>query len=361
MSKIVISGYYGFANAGDEAMLAAIISSLRQAEPEAELTVISGAPEKTAAKHSVLSVHRFNLYKIIRALCQSDLLLSGGGSLLQDVTSKQSLLYYLSIIFLGKLLGHKTMLYAQGIGPIRAGWLRWLTRLVCNKVDAITVRDGDSLAELKRLGVNTQRVALTADAVFTLAPAKLEAGKGLLVTFHQHGEPLVGVAVRQWPCNNDYLRELAAAADQLVEAAAVKIVLLPLQRHRDLVACQRILQLMRHREAVILINERLDTEGYLSVIGNFRCLVGMRLHALIFAAVMHVPFAALSYDPKIDGFVKEVHGVNLGKIDSVDRQCIFTAILQMLGNPSQDFQALEALRAKAQGNTKRAVALIRKP
>ena len=30
--NIVISGYYGFANAGDEAMLTAIIESLRQLE-----------------------------------------------------------------------------------------------------------------------------------------------------------------------------------------------------------------------------------------------------------------------------------------------------------------------------------------
>ena len=45
MSKILISGYYGFANAGDEAMLTAIIESLRQVEKNVELTVLSGNPE----------------------------------------------------------------------------------------------------------------------------------------------------------------------------------------------------------------------------------------------------------------------------------------------------------------------------
>ena len=362
MSRIVISGYYGFANAGDEAMLTAIIGSLRRADPKLQLTVISGAPEKTAAKHQVLSVHRFNLWKIIRAIWQSDLLLSGGGSLLQDVTSKQSLLYYLAILLLGKLSGKKIMLYAQGIGPIQSSWLRWLTRQVCNRVDAITVRDGDSLQELQRLGVATAKVELTADAVFTLAPVKLEQGRQLLTDLGVSSQQgLVGIAVRQWPCSHAYLQELAAAADKLVETAAVKIVLLPLQQPRDVEACQQLKQLMQHPEAALLLSKPLDTGEYLSLIGNFRCLVGMRLHALIFAAVMHIPFAALSYDPKIDGFIKEVQGVNLGSIDSVERKAVHTAMLQMLGDCSQNFQALEALRAKAQLNTKKALALIGRP
>ena len=362
MSRIVISGYYGFANAGDEAMLAAIIGSLRREEPELQVTVISGNPTSTAAKHSVLSVHRFNLYQIIQAIRKSDLFLSGGGSLLQDVTSKQSLLYYLTIILLGRLLGKKTMLYAQGIGPISSSFLRWLTKLVCNKVDTITVRDGDSLLELQRLGVNPEKVELTADAVFTLTPESLQLGRSFLEAEGIASEqPIVGIAVRQWPCRHDYLVELAAAADKLIEASAVKIVLVPLQKSKDMPACQRLRQLMQHREEAIIMQRSLDTGEYLSLIGNFRCLLGMRLHALIFAAVMHVPFAALSYDPKIDGFIKEVDGVNLGKIDSVRRQDIFAAMVQMLGDSSHDFQALEALRAKAQGNTKRAVALIRRP
>ena len=46
--KIVISGYYGFNNAGDEAMLSAIIQSLRSTFDTPEITVISGSPAKTS-------------------------------------------------------------------------------------------------------------------------------------------------------------------------------------------------------------------------------------------------------------------------------------------------------------------------
>ena len=75
MSKILISGYYGFANAGDEAMLTAIIESLRQVEKNVELTVLSGNPEDTAAKHQVCSVYRFNPLGIIRAMKDSELII----------------------------------------------------------------------------------------------------------------------------------------------------------------------------------------------------------------------------------------------------------------------------------------------
>ena len=105
MSKILISGYYGFSNAGDEAMLTAIIEALRAERQDVEITVMSGKPEITAEKHGVNSIHRFNPLQIFKAMLSADLLLSGGGSLLQDVTSKRSILYYLSILLMAKLLG----------------------------------------------------------------------------------------------------------------------------------------------------------------------------------------------------------------------------------------------------------------
>ena len=47
MSNIVISGYYGFGNAGDEAMLAAMIEALSDLDPHLNIIVLSGNPEDT--------------------------------------------------------------------------------------------------------------------------------------------------------------------------------------------------------------------------------------------------------------------------------------------------------------------------
>lgn len=105
MSNIVISGYYGFGNAGDEAMLNAIVDSIRDIEPTANITVISGNPSETSKKHNLQAVGTFAMFPIMSALMKADLLISGGGSLLQDATSIRNTYYYLSIMSMAKMLG----------------------------------------------------------------------------------------------------------------------------------------------------------------------------------------------------------------------------------------------------------------
>lgn len=360
MSKIVISGYYGFANAGDEAMLTAIIKALRSTENSVGLTVISGNPQVTAARYNVTSIHRFNPWEILTALRSCDLLLSGGGSLLQDVTSKRSLLYYLSILTLGLLLGKRVMLFAQGIGPIHSRFLRKLTQAVCSRVDLITVRDQDSLYELRRIGIPAEKVQLTADAVLTLPPESLEQGRRLLQKFKvPQDKMLLAVSVRKWQDDDRYLLELAKAADSLSEEFGAYVVLLPLQYPVDVEACARLQHFMVHKDSSTVLAADCDTEQFLSLMGNFDLLIGMRLHALIFAAVMELPFAAVSYDPKIDGFVKDIDGLTAGRVENLQAAQVVAAAKQALSQGCRG-DRLQKLRAKAMLNARQALALLTK-
>lgn len=361
MSKIVISGYYGFANAGDEAMLTAIIKALRSTEKSVDLTVLSGNPEATAAKHRVSSIYRFNPLEIFKSLYDCELLLSGGGSLLQDVTSKRSLLYYLFIIALGIILKKKVMLFAQGIGPIHSGILRRLTKLICSHVDLITVRDQDSLYELRRIGIPAEKVQLTADAVLTLPQEDIRQGKELLERFHVPQEKmLIAVSVRKWQDDDSYLLELAKAVDALVKRYDAHIVLLPLQYPVDMEACERLQHFMVRKSSSTILATNCDTEQFLSLMGNFNLLIGMRLHALIFAAVMELPFVAVSYDPKIDGFVKDIDGVSAGNVTNLQEKQILTAVKQALKVSQNSKDLLEKLRVKALLNSKEAFELLKR-
>lgn len=318
MKKIVMSGYYGFANAGDEAMLTALLNSLRITDPELELTVISGNPEVTKQSHHVASIHRFNFIEIFSKLTQADMLISGGGSLLQDVTSARSLLYYLSILTLGRLMHKKVMLCAQGIGPINSPLLRRITSYVCKRADYITVRDRDSLYELRRLNIPESKIQLTADAVFTLKQEEKAEGRAILNSFNIPADSfLIGISVRGWGDDDNYLLELAKAADMLVERYGAHIVLMPLQYPADREACQFLQRCMEAKDKSTILDAQFDTEQFLSIVGCFDLLLGMRLHALIFAAVMGVPFVGLSYDPKVEGFVKEMAGISAGRIDQL--------------------------------------------
>lgn len=359
MSKIVISGYYGFANAGDEAMLTAIIKALRSTEKDVELTVISGAPEMTASKHNVASIHRFNFIELITSLSSCDLLLSGGGSLLQDVTSRRSLVYYLFILALGIIFKKKVMLFAQGIGPINSGILRKLTKIICSKATFITVRDKDSLYELRRLGIPEEKVELTADAVLTLPQENLEQGKILLDEFSIPQEKmLIAISVRKWQEDDSYLLEIAKAADSLVKKYQAHIVLLPLQYPVDMEACQRLQNFMVNKNQSSILATNCDTEQFLSLMGNFDLLIGMRLHALIFAAVMELPFVAVSYDPKIDGFVKDIDGISAGCVNNLQAKKLLAATKQALIN-KKDNSLLAKLRIKALLNAKQAFNLLK--
>ena len=363
MSKIVISGYYGFNNAGDEALLTAILASLRAVEPKADITVISGNPGNTIAKHQVKSLYRFAAVRLLRAIGEADLVISGGGSLLQDVTSMRSLLYYLSIIAAAKWKGRKVMLFAQGIGPIRNRFMRVLTRMVVNKADLITVRDRDSAEELERMGVSAVKVDVTADPVLMLNPESRVAGKTILKEAGLDPyKPIIGVSVRVWPDNQRCLKQLAAALGTLSEKYNAQIAILPLQVSMDLKDSQLLQSYLPDiRNKVALLQGDYSTEEFLSIIGSLRLLIGMRLHALIFAAVMKVPLMAISYDPKVDSFLKAIGAQAVGTVETLNAAKVENAAGELWGQkPQMQEEHLVAMRELAQSTVSKAFDLLRR-
>ena len=362
MSKILISGYYGFSNAGDEAMLTAIIEALRAERRDVEITVLSGKPEITAEKHGVRSIHRFSGWSIFKAMLDTDLLLSGGGSLLQDVTSKKSLLYYLSIIMLAKLLGRKVMLYAQGIGPIRSSFARSLTKYVCRKANLITVRDDGSYEELKEMGLPGDRIIVTADAVFSLSAERKDIGRQILLDNGFSGEkPMIGIALRHWPGEKRFTKVFAEVAMTLRKQYNARIVFVALQFPADTQIAEKTASLMDNSEDVIILREGYTTEEYVSIIGNLDLLIGMRLHALVFAALAGVPFLAVSYDPKVDRFVKGMEGVAAGSIESITAEDIIKESSKLWQQvPERQNEIIQALHIEARRNSARAIGLLGK-
>lgn len=364
MYKLVISGYYGFGNAGDEAMLTAMIEALTQAAPDTSITVLSGKPEETRRLHGVQALHRLDYLGIIRALKGSDLLISGGGSLLQDVTSDRSLYYYLSIIMLAQKLGVPVMLYAQGIGPVRGRLAQSAMRYIGNTVDLITVRDEGSRQELVRLGVRRPPIHVTADPVLALNPMDKGIGRALL---KQRGvepgvSPLVGLAVREWQDWSHYKSVLAAAADYLAKYYGARLLFLPMQQPEDRQAAAKVARRL-HAPAVIL-EENYNTNELLSIVGNLDLLIGIRLHALIFAAIMGVPFVALSYDPKVDRFMDSLGLAHAGTLQDVTTATVLAQAEQYLTEERPQGKMVAArlreLRRLALHNAELAIELMEK-
>lgn len=329
MTNVVISGYYGFANAGDEAMLTAIIDSLRETIPDVSITVITGNRERTKSYHDVETVHRFDLIGIYKALRKSKLLISGGGSLLQDVTSSRSIYYYLLIIKMAQWCKIPVMLYAQGIGPVRRPRARRLCQKVLQKVTVIGVRDGESKEELARLGVTAPPIHVTADAVLSMHPVDRKIGYYILKKHGVDGIDMrIGIAIRNWQSMTRYKEEIAKAADMLSEEFHSRIIFIPMQYPQDAEAGKEVAAMMKRPAAVL--DEGYSTVEFMSLMGCMDAVIANRLHALIFASIMEVPVTSISYDPKIDSFIHLIGDSLAGTMETVTAETLVEDVRQKL-------------------------------
>ena len=306
MYNILISGYYGFDNIGDESILRTLITSLREKIPDCRLTVLSHNPASTREKYGVEAVERMSPGAILRAVRQCDMLISGGGSLLQDVTSSKSIHYYLFIIRLAKLLGKKVFIYSQGIGPIDHAFNRRATARALKKADGIVVRDERSAKLLEQIGLPQERIVITADPVIRMKRPDRTVGREILARagIKKDGRLTVGWAIREKNRDSTFVREITECIRWLRENYDAESVLIPFHYEEDREVCSVIAE--RTNGAAKCLSEKYLSEDMLSIIGNMDVLVGVRLHSMIYAAIMGVPIIGVSYDPKCTAFLNSV-------------------------------------------------------
>ncbi|NPV90690.1 MAG: polysaccharide pyruvyl transferase CsaB [Firmicutes bacterium] len=360
MQTVVLSGYYGFDNAGDEALLWSITSKLRELRPGIRVIVLSANPSRTGELYGVEAVPRANLPVLLKCLARADLLISGGGSLLQDVTSWRSIVYYLGVIALARLLGTPVMYYAQGVGPINRRWTRWLTRVISDRASLITLRDRGSLQELEGLGVKRPPMIVTADPVLGLEPTPV--GGRSRVNEDAARLPVVGISLRQWGRQDGYKRVVAEAADFL-SGRGWEVVFLPFHHPDDVQASLEVAAMMKRGSRVM--EERFTASALLEQVGGLSLLIGMRLHSLIFAAVNGVPMLGISYDPKVDSFLAGIGRAPVGSVNDLLMRDMFSRLEQMLGRLDQErdyvLSQAEALRERANQTARLALKLLDNP
>lgn len=344
MYKILISGYYGFNNIGDEAILKGLLDGIKERLPLVDLVVLSKFPDFTAKKHHVRAINRIHIFKILREMRSMDLLVSGGGSLFQDVTSKRSIIYYLGIIWLAKkLFRKKVMIYSQGIGPVNQSYNRYLLGKLINCVDVINVRDEKSRQELLNLGV-TKEIIVTTDTVFNISKPDRDKGKKVLDKIDDKKDrAYIGISVRHWNNTNDRIkRETAKLCEKIVRESSYRPVMIPFHFHQDLQLMKEIHSILPEdiRSEVLIMQEYLYVEDYLSLVGNMELMVAMRLHGLIFSALMQVYPIGISYDPKIESFMQTLDREEVEDVRTVDAEKLFREIQSALENKEKNLSLL---------------------
>ncbi len=307
-ARVLVSGYYGCGNVGDEAILAGLVDGFRELAPTVELVVLSGDPEATSAEHGVMAVPR-GLLSARHQAKLADLVISGGGGLLQDVTSWQSPLYYLAVMHFARRAGRPVAFIGQSVGPLRRATVRSAARRVLAGVEVVSVRDRHSVDALQRLGL-ARIPEVTADLAFLLpppTPAEISSAQEKVGLAELGAVRHAAIALRPIPgrgADSDLATRLGAAIGEVCERADLRPLLLPMQPSLDLDFTRQAAAEMRCGPRVV--EEELTAREALGLVASCRVLIGMRLHALVFAALAAVPPVAISYDPKVDGLMEQL-------------------------------------------------------
>lgn len=365
--RILMMGYYGFDNSGDDAILEAMVSAFQDLDPDLELTALSKRPEKTASAYGIRSANRFRLWELSKEMRRTDLFLFGGGTLLQDRTSTRSIRYYLYVLSLARKYRKKTMIFANGLGPVSKEKNRSLTAKALSTADLITLRDESSLRYLEELGVKNRRVAVTQDPVFALHSCSEERIDEIFRSEEiRTVRPLFGISVRDWADSERWKTAVADAACDLY-AKGFAVMLVPMQRSLDLKISEEIRSLTVERGAeekeLFVLRGSYCVEEMIGVISRMEAMIAMRLHAIIYAALSGVPPVGLSYAPKIEGMLEELELPPPLKVEELTGEALIEETERLLAH-REELRArligrLEEKREQAKENAKLAYELLK--
>lgn len=332
MKNILLAGYYGFGNLGDEAILEMFLDIFENSSNINNVTVLSGNSEETKKRYNVDAIDRYDIFGVISNLKKSDALVFGGGSLLQDVTSKRSLFYYLSIISIAKIFRKKVVLLSQGIGPIVHKENYKKLSKVLRKVDIITVRDYRSVEILESMNIDKNKIRFSADPVINI--------NHNINNFSNSDKKKVCFSLRNWKDVNmiDYI---CSVVNKLYQNG-IESTFICFHYNIDSLLLDELQK--RIGDKAIFIKDRLTTEKALDIISESDVVVGVRLHALILSASVFVPFIALSYDPKIDEFLKcfDLKSfTNMDKMKTDNSDDLYREIIKKIENKEKEIKNLK--------------------
>lgn len=292
---VVLSGYYGFANVGDDALFMAFTTALVEAGCQRIVVPAGPHADQLPAPPQVEFTGRFDRPAIDAALRSGAALISGGGGLLQNATSGRSLAYYLFLLQMARRRRRPFAIAAQSIGPLHGLVPRWAVSRMLRHAAAISVRDGLSAERLAELGVSPEDVLVTADPAFSLPrPAHVERA----------GQSRIGVCLRATVATDN----VVAAVREWLPNRPDQAELVWIPCHPDDEAVHTaVTESGEHRSAA-------GVEATMTAIAGCDLIVAERLHALVFAVCCGVPAVAVDYDPKVRGVALDC-GLPIGGSD----------------------------------------------
>ena len=286
--RILIGGYFGCGNLGDDAILEGLLGEWKRQAPFLSPTVLSGNPMQTRRRFGVASIYRFAPLSFLFCLLRADALLLGGGSLLQDLTSRRSLFYYLFLLKIAQLLRKPTVLCAAGIGPLMHSRSQKAVRKVLQECRSIGLRDEGSRRFLTELGIDPARLHTSADPALLLS-ARVCERKDELCIILKGG---TGGSLTR--------RLLLAGVRNICRSFSLKPHFVIFDAKHDL----RV-TLGAWRELGGRLSRPSSPDEALTLLASCRAVLSMRLHGMILSALVGTPCVGVSpseLDKKTEAF-----------------------------------------------------------
>ncbi|MEM7067216.1 MAG: polysaccharide pyruvyl transferase family protein [Cyanobacteria bacterium P01_B01_bin.77] len=325
-NRILVCGFYGYHNLGDEAMLRGLRCWLQRCGCDFPLTVYSKDPDDTRTRHLVRALdnryaprRRAQLQKWLRhrvAIATHRFFILGGGDLLRDAADRDVAGEWLQPLETAIAAHKRTLILGISVGKLWRPETKSRIKAALNQVDLIAVRDRASRNRLVDLGV-TQPIHLMSDlALEAVAPMDNRPTSG---------GPNIGISVRAVAARNgqqsdiSFYQQIATLADQLIETHNATVHLLPFQAYPDdfrqkykppiddETAIAEVMSLSHYPERLNPLHRIPSLDQLIDRLSRLDVMVGTRLHAVILAAGLGVPVIAIEYAPKVAGFMAEIN------------------------------------------------------
>ncbi len=348
---ILISGYYGFNNFGDDMVARTLITELKKAHPQLEMCVLSKNPKSTSVSLGVDSMDRYSFMKLFKIIKQSEIYAYGGGTLLTDITSRKSLQYYTTTLMYAKRHGLKTAVIANGLGPFVHKSSENAVRKLLDKVDTLAFRDNNSFEYAKRLSGNIKPY-LTADLALLFEPSNeaMKSIRAFLAANNLSEGNYFVVSLRDWKnIPRDYTSTIAQACDHISEKHGLTPVFVPLQPSKDTRISEEVCMKTKTRSVIAYsVN---DVDNVCALIQNAGFTLAMRLHPLIYSYSASIPFLGLSYDEKVSAFIKEVDRDDYLDVSDITLSPL-TEMIDKALSEKRSYDSLEVMMERSKKNIK---------
>lgn len=346
MARLLLAGFFGCGNIGDDAILMGLVKGLE--ETPHEMRVLAGSPERLARHYGLLALDRMDMGVVGQAMAEADALVFPGGSIFQDATSVRSPMYYAKLVSIAKQHKKRVVMLGQGVGPLTKWLGKNAARNAFNSADVICARDPLSATAIRELGVKTP-VQLTADTAFLLPrPELMESSQD---SFGVGTMKTVGINCRPFGRGSQVVDLFATLAKTLFEQGMVPTMIAQDSgEDQPLVdaiskACNGKVPELKGVSTARQLQER---------IMRMDAVVSMRLHTGILATTVGVPSLMVSYDPKVTAFANVMGVGNPLRIEGLTPDRLWASLDSVLSDRKVNLATVERKRAElvkaAQGN-----------